>query len=488
MEGQNKRPAEALEGSLRDESGMNPRKQIKHEHSDNQVMELLSKEASSYGEQPHETYFQHTDSKLSLGHDTGVLDMEYSATADDTPSNSNRVSSFNNDASSSKDTLERAGHLHDRKVEALHAHIQDPTQKINTMEMMTATTQMSISDTIARQENQKLISELRETRATLAKTEEALTEKSQQCQEMQGKLAEAVAEKNQRCREILLKWQEAENHLLRLKRSQGAATDSADHINQDAVIKAWKSLKYRIDNLVKIKFRGMPLRVATRREPKEYFSHMVENQDDFLKNGNLKGYFLEAAIWRKVLDEILLVPASVFNKEAGRTILCVQQQALGALPQFDTNPVEALENYHLWRTHTGQALYKIYGNSWKNEEARKKWVEVARQLAEFFCRYSSQPAENELTEDFEGIIRMAANLAALLARSRAHYVLCMAEHTDSQNMYGFNYDETWMKVERDGSEYEEVELVISPAVFKYGDENGEYYDRREVLVKARVIY
>ncbi|KAI1077079.1 hypothetical protein F5B20DRAFT_583570 [Whalleya microplaca] len=494
MEGQKKRHAEDAGGSSDNENEMKYRKllkheQIKHEHPNNQPMALPRNEAYNDSQQPYTAFSLHSAPWSSFSHAFGgVVDTMQPATANITPSINSGGSSFSNNTSSFNDHLVQVKRLHDGEVQQLREHIQTLRQRIDMMEKATATTPACIEGMVPKKQHEGLMSELH---GTVFKAGEAVKEKDQQCQELQRKLAETITQNEQRCQEMLQKWQAAENQLAQLRQLPEAAPDSVGAINQDEVIKVWKSLKYRIINLVRNKFQGLPFRTATKNEQKEFFSRMSVDYDElFLRSDELKGYFIEAAIWQKLLDEILLVPASVFTKEAGRTVLYAQQQALGSNPRFDTIPQGVLKNYHEWRTHTGQALYKIYSSHLKNEDVGKneQWNGFAIHLAQFFSRYSSQPDEDSLRSDFHGILKRAIDLAALLARSRAHYELCMAENTYSKKLHDFHYDEDWMEAECEGFEGRGVDLIVSPALFKYGDENGEHYDQRKVVVQARVIW
>ncbi|KAK7753360.1 hypothetical protein SLS62_004650 [Diatrype stigma] len=236
--------------------------------------------------------------------------------------------------------------------------------------------------------------------------------------------------------------------------------------DEEEICSHWRILKFAIHNLTAQQFHGLPRRRATK-EHQPFFQQLTPNPDDYLLQ-NSKPLFIEAAIWRLLMNKILNSPTSVYQIAAG-------------------NAIQTTEG-----VNRGQLLHMIYGDNGVYAAGGQCENQLADEMVRFFARYSSYVGPDKVKQQFLGIIQKAVALAKLMARSESRYVLC--PKTSQGVLYGQGLDESWMdtewEIERESDTGNgKVELVVSPALFKYVmPVEGKDKQESKLLFKARVCW
>ena len=139
-----------------------------------------------------------------------------------------------------------------------------------------------------------------------------------------------------------------------------------------------------------------------------------------------------------------------------------------------------MKQYHTWRAQATTMVSRIHDPD----------VDVSTTIAKYsHNKFTSVNLTNDgpaFYQEAEAITKLAMEIAkALLIQSKANFRVkaytmgCVRDLFDNDEM------EIHDQVQR--SEMMTVDLVLSPALIKHGNSDGEFYDHKEVLVKVQVI-
>ena len=189
-------------------------------------------------------------------------------------------------------------------------------------------------------------------------------------------------------------------------------------------------------------------------------------------------YLMRALIWRYVHSALFMKPGRVWGQDA--------RSALRVLGMLLAPPGLPEAEYQAWRTGTGALLHKA---SCGSADAGVIDV-VTRQILDATRHFvaggeSPDQLQRQLAHDLREIVAVAADLAAIFARSG--YETIMADKPDSTLTRGFAFHEPVMEIKaRVGAAMDGVppivDMMITPCLFRKSD-NGEY----TVISKAQVV-
>lgn len=132
----------------------------------------------------------------------------------------------------------------------------------------------------------------------------------------------------------------------------------------------------------------------------------------------------------------------------------------------------------------------LYGDKGAYVTKGDRQIELANEMVQMFSRYTSSVDTTSLYADFEDIIEKAVALARLMARSESRYVASYTKANESGSFLGQRVDEAWMEVVAQDCNKEDeqpVELVVSPALFKFFLHPETKTESHKVLSKAQVV-
>lgn len=135
-----------------------------------------------------------------------------------------------------------------------------------------------------------------------------------------------------------------------------------------------------------------------------------------------------------------------------------------------------------WRSVTGEIFHTIIGVDEKHR------LLLIGELLGVLAPSSSMP-EEDFHQRMEEIVDKTLELASIFARSRAHYGVWDGPMQDRHGFTvdGFPLDAEWMdECGGDGSG-KVVDMVLSPALVKFGNAEGQDYDEHVILAKANII-
>ncbi|CAJ2512399.1 Uu.00g054140.m01.CDS01 [Anthostomella pinea] len=338
-----------------------------------------------------------------------------------------------------------------------------------------------LADLIARleDENSKLKDEIDSTKAamkdqpTLKKTNPAPPGECDNCKELQRELTKRTAQRDSF--QIKLQRAAAELGPIELNRA----------IGEDDIVSSFINLDHAINNLVRLKFSGLPLRVPKKAADKEFCGEMNGRYKDYLISAEVKSCFMTGAIWQKLYRKLSQRPCAVFMPVMAEALGILMDELPSAKDHQDDT---VLQGFHQLRAQTGQLLDRTTRDNGPYKPGSPGRTEFVDELYNFFKNYSSIQGEKELKDDFGRIVDDVVGLGELTAQAKAYYALRMA-HSETGEMYGSRL-EGWMEVDTklvaDGTAAPTVDLIISPALVKWGTPDGKNYGEAKVLKKAKV--
>lgn len=107
---------------------------------------------------------------------------------------------------------------------------------------------------------------------------------------------------------------------------------------------------------------------------------------------------------------------------------------------------------------------------------------------ELYSARTTESGEEEIAAEIRGIMTKAMELAVIFsqAKSKFHCVMQWVDEHGDQAFHGFEVNTAWMDAVVDHRRRTCVELMVSPALVKFGNSKGENYDQRDILVREDV--
>ncbi|KAH9904871.1 hypothetical protein F4778DRAFT_789578 [Xylariomycetidae sp. FL2044] len=181
----------------------------------------------------------------------------------------------------------------------------------------------------------------------------------------------------------------------------------------------------------------------------------------------------QSLIWR-FLFKIFENPFTIYGKEWGHI-----QQDIEVTPEHS---IDQRKRYHLWRASGGQLLNDLRG-------VHEQRFKLHRQkLRELILPFVPELDRESAGKALDAYVNQAYRICQVFNQSNACYK-AMRKHPGVIQDVGHAFDEEWMEWTEDNvSHFDGVDLLVSPALVKYGNSDAENYDTRVVLMKARVCY
>lgn len=273
--------------------------------------------------------------------------------------------------------------------------------------------------------------------------------------------------------------------------------------DDSAVTSKFTTLRYAITNLTMVELHGSPFVKPTKTDHKNLFLRLTQSEEDYkqyLGDPTFKSFFFEGVIWTVLIDRLLCCPLSAFQHVEEGVIRdqIYSKFSLGLFWWWQyPDPIilsdhggASPKKFHAWRAYTADFLEDAFGlrNPWRPRGQLRS--QLVSELVELLSRYSTSGKNDaHLTQQLDGVVDKAVNLAWLMAKSRAYWVCSLPTHPETKLPHGFIYMKEIMKVETHliGGRRGVVDLVGRPSLLKYGDSTGEQYDTYVVFEKANAV-
>ncbi|KAH9907571.1 hypothetical protein F4778DRAFT_777995 [Xylariomycetidae sp. FL2044] len=279
-----------------------------------------------------------------------------------------------------------------------------------------------------------------------------------------------LSERTKKYHDAYQAWQETTAELERMNPSV-----TIFEVDDGTMTSNWYSMSYLIRTITTTYFSHTfdPSRIQIQaQESLKVISPLYRN---FLSQEGYSEYIFQALIWDCICEMVLQHPTLVFEGGVGRPAAYLIESLSKAVNKDPT----AQKEYHEWRSRTGDLLDTHFGvEKQRQEQIATRLFNALRPFIPDTCR-DSAGVQRFLSD----IAVKATKLARIFAKVRPAYK-CMRSQEDL--VYGMKFDSSWMEAieSRPGCL---VSLIVSPALIRWGDSEGEDYDQHEVLASARVL-
>ncbi|KAI1128369.1 hypothetical protein F5Y10DRAFT_265281 [Nemania abortiva] len=274
---------------------------------------------------------------------------------------------------------------------------------------------------------------------------------------------QALIKKTEECDNIREHWQAVVGELNDLKSSkQIFMVDDAE------MTAKWKHLQYCIKNFARTYLRDFSYPEPLTPEQLQLLESVNPLYQEFLTTEGKVHCFFQSFVWLYIAHRILRNQTIVWGKDVSTAVRALSKACCAHRD----------EDFHVWRAQTGEMLQKERGIDGKTAEILKK--KLYQRLVQFIPGDIMHDAKREemIRRSLEGIIDKAIELATIFNMSRCVYDCEIVEP-------GMRFDPEAMEHDE---EYDAplVDLMISPALVKYGNSRGQNYDQYLVLAKSHV--
>ena len=156
--------------------------------------------------------------------------------------------------------------------------------------------------------------------------------------------------------------------------------------------------------------------------------------------------------------------------------------------------------YHEWRATTAILIHRVYNPA--EERIRQVVADITRE-----CCFPPLVDKRQTSPSLQEIVRDAVELDRRLVSCRANYKVYMYSRNQDMSLVtqrlefrgippcGFEYVENTMEPAIQGEVYKStkpyhkyrVALVVTPALIKYGDHEGENYKNFKLISRRMVV-
>lgn len=263
--------------------------------------------------------------------------------------------------------------------------------------------------------------------------------------------------------ELLRKKVENEELSARVKDLQPGAQVLSDNV----IVNMWDSLRSAVRQLTLERFNEtQPSTIESPAEDEEMLSHLSANYHTYLTTEQTPCYLFRAMIWRQLYDHLFNDLGLAWGEQVrdAFTEMSNTLNRTGKLPH---------PQYLDWRVHTGRAI----NTAFSIDEAVVETITT--KIYNVMVRFASDGDTGALKSSIRDIVRLAADMNAVFARTKA--IPLMSNQPSSKLTNGFDLNERTMdmkgKLFKDGV----VDLMVTPCLLRW---DGDDY---ALLVKADVV-
>ncbi|RYP00061.1 hypothetical protein DL764_006611 [Monosporascus ibericus] len=237
-------------------------------------------------------------------------------------------------------------------------------------------------------------------------------------------------------------------------------------VDDGAIVSQWKELKFLIRNLAQQRFNRPIKSPLPSPQHEEEFSMVSAVYPAIVMRRQCISSFFQAFIWYFLAFHVLDSPSRVWGNPLGDVI-----------SESDAWTDSKDKQYHALRAHVCKVLHET--SEIDKNRTRSLTRSLHARVHEFDFVRQGPSLEPILTK----IITKASELAATFAQAKAEYI-AYGPHHGSNVMFS----DEWMETTGDKlTDRPEIDLLVTPALVKFGDSDGENYNEPTVLDKADVF-
>lgn len=288
-----------------------------------------------------------------------------------------------------------------------------------------------------------------------------------------------------------------------MQASRGSGARKNPKVSDNEISRRWKQLVFQIrqfvDNYSTPVF-DLP------KESEELWTSMMPNPAIFFASPDLSPLVFEAHIWSFLYKHIFDKHSKTWAGDLGKSFSKFSGGVLGKFYSFVilnifTNGFLGLVardpsffvEYHDWRSRSAVFLTRLSPHEDNVSQHHDLVSLMIRELFELH-QDTDKMDLNQVKDDAMGIFNEAMELDLIFRQSRAHFdfIFSMPSRPDVSTKHGFEFDPVCMimlqnarSVSNDGEP--KVDLIVSPALLKRGNNDGAHFDQISWVFKMGVI-
>ncbi|KAH6998169.1 hypothetical protein BKA56DRAFT_724651 [Ilyonectria sp. MPI-CAGE-AT-0026] len=271
--------------------------------------------------------------------------------------------------------------------------------------------------------------------------------------------------------------------------ADGDALADSRKATDDTIQSKWKQLDYNIRSLAHYLAASPPKHIVAS-ILKCRFRSLHSSWWKFLQDDDCRESLLECYLWRVASDLVFDASGNIHGGEVNipRSLKSAQNEMMVRVLESE-NCASLCQRLARWRAQ-GSALFEELRGS--NEKQLNDVITGETRLLRPF--WSEKPGSSDRSEvktwdEMKGILEGALELDRLLMGSKAIFKACW-ENDFQKTASPLRYNPDRMDVVASNhpiSARSQVTFFTSPALFKFGNADGQNYDKFAVLVKASVV-
>ncbi|KAK5125536.1 hypothetical protein LTR85_000647 [Meristemomyces frigidus] len=314
----------------------------------------------------------------------------------------------------------------------------------------------------------------------------------------------------QSLRETRLRLKEALDHVDILRRDYNNAAHTLHtlqaqrnySIDDDTLGTQWDTLRYHIKNWAATYFIGDPTTKPWRflKSARQTLTGLVEHPVEWLRSSDKRQYLAQAFVWTELRDNLFAISGpekGLYWAGSAHAELRTLRTILSpyTIPMTEASIKEAhvdvdnaeevrkFQEYHRWRALT-TALVRP---SLTDRELHARVQPLLKSIVDALSPYAVA-GKAGLEKELCTILKMAVTLDAELQTQRALFVIVSEPCDETQRPFGF-VPQARLTTTYHGDEPARgpVELMVTPALVKYGNAAGEHYEHEIVIARCQAF-
>ncbi|KUI61656.1 hypothetical protein VP1G_08815 [Cytospora mali] len=282
-------------------------------------------------------------------------------------------------------------------------------------------------------------------------------------------------------------WNEQSTELVKkIRESKGRNHRYSNKVPDERVKEMVAELKFKISHFTEC--LGPPTNVADQ-ELALVLTELMPDARIFLESGVLRDMLLQAYIWDWLRCTVFDPESKLWGGKLGRRF----SQLYGRAQDELQGPKDDLfADYQYWRSSSSNFLVRLSDRSYSSELCGPDAMDMVMKLSKIYGNIGIEKATTMAME----ILNDARELDITLRTLKAKFSWIFGNpQSDNQlkHRFGFNFQDSCMSesfrspTNATGEQAHTVDLIVSPALFKEGNNDGADYETVRYCIKMEVV-
>ncbi|ROW09512.1 hypothetical protein VMCG_02171 [Cytospora schulzeri] len=289
-----------------------------------------------------------------------------------------------------------------------------------------------------------------------------------------------------------VEWNEQKDQMvLKLRELGGKNHRYTNKVPDDKIRELFGGLKFKIRQFIDNRLGQLPETVNQKLEP--VWEEFTPNAREFLQSCVLHNLMIESYIWEWLRRTVFAPDSEVWAGELGKSFSQVFVMAQKKI----NGPIDDPELYahsQYWKSSSSNFLARLTERNDNPKSCRPVAKAMVMNLAKICDTFD---VDNATTDAME-IFKHARELDITLRTLQANFSLCWAPRKSGSDnhlthRYGFKFIDSIMNEcirnpsNKAGAQAPTVDLIVAPALFKRGNNDGADYQIKTCCIKMEVV-